>query len=392
MKKFKPFTFLLFIFTILFLFFAPGFIRSGLDKTKSDVQKNEYKGILTLWHINGWQTGKATTSAYLKKCIQSFENKNAYVFIELKTLTPVKASEKILSGEKPDIISFPTGFFEDPALLMPLDKAGFDNPFLSQSCMYGGKTYAFAFLLNAYLLYYNQELLFEKEIDEAAFEKPTFGELTEAAKILSFTRTEGKKQKEIYGMAAQSEFITSPYAALAYFQENGKEPSALEASGAISVQAENGLELFLNKQAAFLISSAATLNTLRNSKQTPPAFGACAFSLYSDMAQYMGICKTDDQNKLNCCKNFLYSLLNEKNIRRAEETGAFPVLFMEDLYPDDPVLKNAYRILVENGVFPNAFAFSRIKDDLKRHAKGAMTGDMQSIENIRSLLSKKLYS
>ena len=39
MKKFKPFTFLLFIFTILFLFFAPGFIRSGLDKTKSDVQK-----------------------------------------------------------------------------------------------------------------------------------------------------------------------------------------------------------------------------------------------------------------------------------------------------------------------------------------------------------------
>ena len=134
---------------------------------------------------------------------------------------------------------------------MPLDKAGFDNPFLSQSCMYGGKTYAFAFLLNAYLLYYNQELLFEKEIDEAAFEKPTFGELTEAAKILSFTRTEGKKQKEIYGMAAQSEFITSPYAALAYFQENGKEPSALEASGAISVQAENGLELFLNKQGCF---------------------------------------------------------------------------------------------------------------------------------------------
>ena len=92
MKKFKPFTFLLFLFTILFLLFAPRLIRSGLDKTKNAAQKVEYKGILTLWHINGWQTGKAQTSAYLKKCIQNFENKNSYVFIELTTLTPLNAS------------------------------------------------------------------------------------------------------------------------------------------------------------------------------------------------------------------------------------------------------------------------------------------------------------
>lgn len=392
MKKFKPFTFLLFLFTILFLLFAPRLIRSGLDKTKNAAQKVEYKGILTLWHINGWQTGKAQTSAYLKKCIQNFENKNSYVFIELTTLTPLKASEKILAGENPDMISFPTGFFQDPALLLPLDRAGLKNTSLSQSCIYNGKTYAFAYLINAYLLFYNQELFFEKEIDETIFEKPTSCGLFKAAKILSFTHTEGKKKKEIYGMAAQAEYITFPPAALAYFQESKKEAPESEATGGISVQTENGLQFFMNKQAAFLISSAAMLNTLKNSKQTPPAYQACAFSRYSDMVQYMGICKTGDQKKANCCKNFLYSLMNEKNIRRAEETGAFPVLFLEDLYPDDPVLKNAYSILVTNGIFPNAFAFAMIKDDLKTYAKGAMTGNMQSIENIRNLLSKKLYS
>jgi len=392
MKRFKPFAFLLFILTILFLLFAPHLIRTGLDKAKNAAQKDEFKGILTLWHISGWQTGKASFSGYLKKCIQRFENKNAYVFIELTTLTPTKASQKFEAGEKPDIVSFPTGFFADPSLFLPLNSADFENPSLSQSCMYNGKAYAFPWLMNAYLLFYNQELFFDKEINEAAFEKPTFDELLGAAEILSFTRTEGKKQKQIYGMAVQAEYICAPYTALAYFDETKTQTTATNSTGKITVQYENGLELFINKQAGFLISSSATLDILKNSRQTPPAFGACAFSRYTDMVQYMAACKTDDPKKANCCKDFIYSLNNEKNIYSIEETGAFPAIFIDELFPDDPVLKDAYRKLAKDGVFPNAFAFAKIKNDLKMHAKGAMSGDFKSIDNIRSLLSKKLYS
>ena len=372
MKKFKPFTFFLFIMTVLFLIFAPALIRAGLDKTGKSSQKESFRGILTLWQVSGWQPGAGSISAYLRNCIRSFENKNAYVFIETTTLTPAKAAERIHAGELPDIISFPTGFFDTPALLAPLDHVSYGNASLSQSCEYRGQPYAFAYLVNPYLLFCNEDILYEKEIETTVMDHLNLDALFKTAATLSFSRKEGKRQKEIYGMAMQEEYISSPFASLAFFHDiqppkndapQETEPALSQTPYAIAAATEKGMELFMSKQASFLIASASAFATLKNPAKTPPAYRACAFSAYSDMVQYLGVVKTEDTAKLNICKAFFYSLMNEKNTKRAEELLCFPVTYLDELFADEPALKEAYRLLTQEGVFPNTF-------ELCRNAKG----------------------
>jgi hypothetical protein len=405
MKKFKPFTFFLFLFTVLFLIFAPALIRSGLKKDNPSVKNQGFRGILSLWQVNGWQPGASSIGAYLKKCVTRFENKNVYVFIEVTTLTPAKAAERIRAGELPDMISFPTGFFADPSLLSPLDDTAYSSASLASSCEYGGKQYAFAFLVNPYLLFCNEDILYEKEIETETMDKLSLDTLFKTASTLSYTKQEGKKTKQIYGMAQQEEYITSPFASLAFFRDpqppktdtpDAATPQDTQTlSGpayAITAAPQKGLELFMNRQAAFLISPASALSTLKNSDKSPPAYRACAFSAYSDMVQYLGIVKTEDKAKLSICKSFLYSLLNEKNVKSASDILCLPVTYSGELFTEEPVLKEAYQTLIQEGVFPNAFTYAKAHSELKPYAAGALQGDSESLSNIRRLLSKKLYS
>jgi len=399
-KKIRPFTFFLFFATVLFLIFSPGIIRAGLSKDASLKKEASFEGILTLWHVNGWQTGGASVASCLKKCVRDFENRNAYVFIETVSVTPAKAAEKLASGEIPDLISFPTGFFDDPSLLSSLENIPLPGSSLKNSSRYRGKTYALPFLINPYYLYANEELFFEREIDEELLGNMTAEGFYDAAEKLSFLKQEGKVKKQVYGIALQPEYKTFPPAALSFFTVAKADPLASPgeaAAGALqkalNIQAsmDNGLALFSGKQAGFLVASGGASAALENTKIAPPAYSVMPFSRYSDMVQYIGVIKTEDSRKRNMCEKFVYSLFSVKNSERLAGSSALPVIGDETLFADDPAQKEAWQLLLPEGVFPNAFAYSSLRADLDKEASGVVAGDSRALQNIRRLILNELY-
>jgi len=407
MKKIRPFTCFLFVVTVAFLIFSPAIIKAGLDTDAAARKKESFKGILTLWQINGWQGGGASISSCLKKCVKDFENKNVYVFIETAVLTPAKAAEKIAAGEKPDLVSFPAGFFDGPSLLTPLDGTNMPNTPLKASALFEGKYYALPFLVDPYMLYINEELLMEKEVEAESLRKLSPELLFRTAETLSFEKKEGKKQRQIHGIALQSEYNASPFAALAFFNQSpapentagsaetaaGEDAIASAQQGAYKIRAamENGLSLFTDKQAGFLIASAGADAALKTSKKTPPAYEKRPLFHYSDIVQYMGAVETKDRLRAEMCRKFIYSLYSEKNTIRLAQTGAMPVVYDDTLFMDDMPMKEAYTALLQNGVFPNAFTYGAMRESLKTLGPEAAAGKKDALENIRRMLLNKLY-
>jgi ABC-type glycerol-3-phosphate transport system substrate-binding protein len=414
MKKIRPFTCFLFAVTVLFLVFSPAIIREGLGSGASAGKEKSFKGILTLWQINGWQGGGQPVSLCIKKCIRDFENRNVYVFIDTVVLTPAKAAEKLAAGETPDLLSFPAGFLSDPSRLTPLDGAVLQNTPLKASALFDGKYYALPILMNPYMLYINEELLSEREVEVESLNKLSPELLFKTAETLSFEKKEGKKQKQIYGAALQGDFGGMPAGTLAFFAGNAAprapetaspsgsvspQPSAGETAGAVLRQeaynikaaTEDGLQLFLDRQAGLLIAPAGADAALKASKQTPPAYSRRPFSLYTDIAQYIGVFRTDDVLKTAICRKFVNSLYSAKNTPRLAQSGAMPAVYDETLFTDDAAMKEAYSALLQNGVFPNAFAWSALREKLKEEAPEAALGDGNALENIRRLLLNKLY-
>ncbi len=93
-------------FSILFTF-TVGLKRIGV---KPEVlKKEEYKGIITLWHIDSFEGGRGSRKQFLLDIATAFEKKNKGVLVMVVSHTKVSAEEKFSKGEFPDMISFGGG-------------------------------------------------------------------------------------------------------------------------------------------------------------------------------------------------------------------------------------------------------------------------------------------
>lgn len=101
------------VFIGLFLVFCIVFtITVGKDKIKEQSvlkSPNEYKGIITLWHIDGFEGGKGSRKQFLLKVARDFERQNSGVLVMVINHTFTSVKENIDKGIYPDLISFSNG-------------------------------------------------------------------------------------------------------------------------------------------------------------------------------------------------------------------------------------------------------------------------------------------
>ena len=72
-------------------------------------QAEAFRGIITVWHINGWRTGGTSASTLLSQILADLERQNSGVYFTMETLPVQQAQERMVKGEMPDILSFPGG-------------------------------------------------------------------------------------------------------------------------------------------------------------------------------------------------------------------------------------------------------------------------------------------
>ena len=106
MKVIRTITASFLIFCIIFTFL----FGAGKIAEKSQVGKSEeYKGIITLWHVDSFEGGIGSRKQFLLKTARTFEKQNKGVLIMVISHTPESVKESMDKGVYPDLISFGNG-------------------------------------------------------------------------------------------------------------------------------------------------------------------------------------------------------------------------------------------------------------------------------------------
>ncbi len=81
-------------------------------------RENYYYGVITLWQLDCFEGGTGSRTNWLKNIVGGFEKQNNGVYISVESFTPEMACRLIDSGQKkPDLISFGAGATLDGGLL-----------------------------------------------------------------------------------------------------------------------------------------------------------------------------------------------------------------------------------------------------------------------------------
>ncbi len=132
------------IFTITF-----GHKKIGEEKLKN---ASEYKGIITVWQIDGFEGGSGSRKQFLLGVSREFEKQNKGTLVMVINHTFTSAEENISKGIYPDVISYSNGL--DIKNMQPLGKT---------RCAGGGKVseniYATAWCRGGYVLIKNLDVV-----------------------------------------------------------------------------------------------------------------------------------------------------------------------------------------------------------------------------------------
>lgn len=78
-------------------------------KSPNVFEPKAYKGIITLWQIDGFEGGTGSRKSFLLKAAREFERQNQGVLISVTSPTAQSAKEQMLSGIVPDLTSYCVG-------------------------------------------------------------------------------------------------------------------------------------------------------------------------------------------------------------------------------------------------------------------------------------------
>ena len=106
MKKLLPIISL--ILCCVSIIFTFTFGIKNLNKNKENVSE-EYKCILTLWHIDTFEGGVGSRKQFLHNIAKNFEKKNKGVFIMVTSYTLEGVKQQFKKGNYPDILSYGNG-------------------------------------------------------------------------------------------------------------------------------------------------------------------------------------------------------------------------------------------------------------------------------------------
>ena len=226
----KPFTLFLYMAIILFLILGTHFIflKKELSADMDLIIQEEptWKGIITLWDISYVDVGTGSRSEWLNNWVKNFEKQNPGIFIDVRRMTPqrVKAyfSSDINEDYLPDIISLnnyeqtvPINMLEDLTSFFTKEELSRFYIAAYQRVEDEGKIYGVPWMMGAYALILNQDMVEEKGfiLDEASIDYESLGKIIEG---LAYVKETGKTKEIIYGFCSYDTEHSRPLVSMNY--------------------------------------------------------------------------------------------------------------------------------------------------------------------------------
>lgn len=167
----------------------------GKDKIGARVnilQPAQYKGIITLWHIDGFEGGTGSRKQFLLKVAREFERQNQGVLVMVINHTYSSVKEGLEKGDCPDLISYSNGAELTGLVELDIDR-GVDGGYI------GDKKFATAWCRGGYTLIKNPNAKDKTQntiiVSQAEFTQPVVAMMLEG---LEFDNVEVYKPMDAY--------------------------------------------------------------------------------------------------------------------------------------------------------------------------------------------------
>ncbi|MDP2892725.1 MAG: hypothetical protein Q8O09_06280 [Bacillota bacterium] len=342
------------------------------------LKKPSWEGVLSLWHISGWEGAYGTTAAWLGARIREYEKKTPGVFIEMNAMSQEKFKARLERGECPDLLSFPTG-----ALSEPQETLGdvIPNPnirgALMQSACGGMRAFAVPYAMGGYLLAVNDDMLYDNQLCPPSGEGWSAEDLRQ---VVEGTYEKPGKKKEairISGLCIQDKKNAVPAAALMYHFGKGNISDALALLDSGNVLIGNAVDEFVNRNAASAIISMSEWRMLKSRQNTgkAPAYSVCGVSAFSDMVQYIGVSRGLDAKKYAVCQGFIDHLLGDGAQAKLKAVGAFPASSrITQLYEGDEQMASIETAYEKDVRVPNAYSYAGKREEIRALIDEVMSG------------------
>ena len=317
------------LFAVLFTLFYGKFKISESGVSASPA---EYKGIITLWHIDTFEGGVGSRKQFLLASSRDFEKQNTGVYVMATEHSAESAKAAFSDGKRPDVISFGVGV--EIGDFIPLD---INLPAYGGG--YGGNVYAVPWARGGYCI----------------IENPDFT---------------GNKNEKVKILVSQGEY-TNPLLSYVLSGESGKEFEILPPMDAYVK--------FVSGKARYLIGTQRDVNRLLTRGTD---FISKPLTGYNDLYQYMAV-TAKDPVKAEYAQKFVKFILSEdiqKNLHKIGMYGCYSAAKYDS--PDMAKMQEA-----KFAYCLSAFSSKALINDLQAKSFKAATGDESELAEIKKLIT-----
>lgn len=361
MKKFLSFLyrFAFSIVVVIYLLVAPNFIIKKLIYAQNNINGisiSEFSGVIEMWHIESFEGGSASRSSWLLKRVQEFEKQHKGVFISIVNLSLETAKLNLQNGKKPSLISFPLGLgdeLNDTLLEYKGKKLGLEKLVLAGK--HNKKQLAVPYMLGGYCLF-----------------------------SLSSTQSSGGKTPNQIIAGLNSSSFTS--VALSMELENQKNAANNIEQSSYLIDSYLAYDGFIKGKGNTLLGTQRDFYRINN-RIEKGSLPSCEFKYcnFTDLVQYMGICKGVSENIYNLSQSFIEYIISSKVQSTIKDINMFSVL--ESVYESDNKKLNVFeKTLKQNIQTINVFLKTDEILKLKNEAQSFIKGEKSSLSEIKKYL------
>lgn len=334
--KVKPFTLFLWLCLVLLFILSPIIVsklRTPIEPLEPLMpDKPAWTGIITIWDIPYIKTGTGSSISWINKHVRQFEKAHPGVFVDIKSMTPERASMYFQQGADrdllPDIVSLspyeeivPSDMLID---IMPYFKTQLkDMDALALAQVVDGKNMkGLPYMLGGYGLFLNTDILNAKDIEIETDVEIDAKTLENLSKTLTYKVKEGKREIEYYGLCTYKDRYSNPLVNIEGMPSIKVYPSYYDAWEVFGKSKRSAMML-ANTRAVYNIRSSDKLSDANI--EVIPLSVLERDGLFNDQIGVYGLLKQDETEKEKICIEFFKWLMNNEIQESLKEIGMFPV-------------------------------------------------------------------
>lgn len=364
-------SYLLSAILILFVLFVPSLIHGKMDSERYEDWLNPdqpvWQGQLSMWAVVGFPVSQNTLNGWVKSIVSSFESDNFGVYVDVEVLKYDDAKQRMNQGEMPDVILFPSGFFDSPVDKLEVLKDNNIRDDIQKSAIFEGAIYAYPVMMGGYGLVVNED-----KGMQALIEPPMGFNYSVDDIILMADGEQG-------GICFDDSEFCNPGFSMIRAISNSENSDYRWWSGQSKEYSE-----FESGKSLLCIGTHNTSAKTQLNYENGNGFGSSSWAIsdFTDMVQYVGITAGKDENKFSVCCSLADSFISAETQESLKNIGMFTVLESEPLYEDDNRFYAVEQVLSSSVYIPNCFGYEQVRGRWSELMNRCNNGDVEAFNQL----------